>query len=843
MSFYTSVEVLENRIAYRGYNDHGVPVSHRYEFEPTLFLPSKEPTGWKSLEGADVKPFKLDSPNAMREWTQAKEGLEGFRYYGCDKSVMQFIQEKYPDEVKFKKESINIVNFDIEVHSEDGFPHAEEAAHPIVAITAKSSRSSVYHVWGLKPYDPEKSPHKHLIIQYHHCESEVELMVKFLAWWKKDYPDVVTGWNIRFFDIPYIVNRLRRLGSEEGVKRLSPWGQVRQKLVQFKNKNMDSYVMLGIHQMDYYDLFTKFGSSYGPQESYSLDHISHVVLGERKLSYEEYGNLRKLYNENPQLYIDYNIKDVELVERIDDKLDLMGLAFTIAYKAGVNFSEVFGTTSIWDSIVYRELTKKSIVVPPMRDRRTLANMDTKFAGGYVKEVTPAMYQWVISFDLNSLYPNIIAQWNMSPEKLIKRPQKMMPGVPEYYLDNAPPDIDFESDNVSIAANGAMFTNNGQGVFPEIVAGYYEERKVVKKQMLDAMKRAEIQKTPEIEKEIAQHQNKQMAIKLLMNSLFGAIGNRYYRYFDLRIAEGITLTGQFVIKWCERAINGELNKLLGTTDKDYVIAIDTDSVYVNFDPFVKKFNPADPVKFLDKACLQHFNPMFERSMADLRKHMNCFDDRMTMEREVIADRAIWQAKKRYILNVHNSEGVQYDKPKLKIMGIEAIKSSTPQVVRSWMKELFPILMNGTEQETQRYILDCKEKFKSLRPELLAAPRGANEIVKWQDKTIVYKKGCPIHVRGAILYNHLIDKLDLGNQYEKIKEGTKLKYTYLRLPNPLKENVISFPDYLPPEFNLNKYIDYDLQFNKAFLDPIQSILDAVGWENEPNEPKANLDDFFF
>lgn len=838
MSFYTSVEVLNNRIVYRGYNEHGNPVSHRYEFEPTLFIPCKENTGWKSLEGFNVRPFKLDSPTAMRDWLQTKEGLEGFKFYGCDKPVMQFIQEKFPNDIKFKKEWINIVNLDIEVHSEEGFPKAEEAAHPIVAITAKSNRSSVYHVWGLKDYDVSLSPHKHLIIQYHKCSNEVELLVKFLSWWKKDYPDVVTGWNIRFFDIPYIVNRILRLGSEEAMKKLSPWGNVRQKQVQFKNKNMDSYVLLGINQMDYYDLFTKFGYSFGPQESYRLDHIAHVVLGERKLSYEEYGNLRNLYLENHQLYIDYNIKDVELVERMDDKLDLMGVAFTIAYKAGVNYTEVFGTTSIWDSIVYRELTKKFIAVPPMKDRATLSNIDTKFAGGYVKEVNPSMYEWVVSFDLNSLYPNIIAQWNMSPEKLIIDHKQPMSGDPEHYLKTEP-NLDFKTRNVSVAANGALFNNDNQGVFPEIVVAYYAERKAVKKQMLDAMKRAQIEKTPEVEKEIAQYQNKQMAIKILMNSLFGAIGNRYYRYFDLRIAEGITLTGQFVIKWCERVINNELNRILNTKDKDYVIAIDTDSVYVNFADFVKKFNPVDPVKFLDKACMEHFNPMFEKSMADLKKHMNCFDDRMVMEREVIADRGIWQAKKRYILNVHNSEGVQYEKPKLKIMGIEAIKSSTPEVVRGWMKELFPVLMKGTESETQRYIQECKKKFRNLRPEHLAAPRGANEIDKWSDRHTLYKKGCPIHVRGAILYNHLVDQLGIANKYDKIKEGAKLKYTYLKLPNPIKENVIAFPDYLPPEFKLEKYIDYDLQFDKAFLDPIQSILDPIGWRSEPT---ATLEDFF-
>lgn len=497
MSFYTSVDVLRNRIVYRGYTDNGTPITSKYEFQPNLFVPSKEDYGWRSLEGHMVQPIGFDSPSAMRDWVKDKEGLQGFRYYGCDRPVIQFIHNKFPDEIKFNMNMINVVNLDIEVHSEDGFPHAEEAAHPIVAITAKSSRSSVYHVWGIKDYDPAKSPHKHLFIQYHKCKNEVELLVKFVSWWKKDYPDVITGWNIRFFDMPYIINRIKRLGSEEVAKTLSPWHDIRMKQVQFKNKNMDSYQLTGISQMDYYDLFTKFAYAYGPQESYRLDHIAHIVLGERKLSYEEYGNLRNLYNENHQLYIDYNIKDVELVERIDQHENLMELALTIAYKAGVNFTDVFGTTSIWDSIVYRELTNKYVAVPAMADRQALASMETKFAGGYVKEVNPAMYEYVVSFDLASLYPNIIAQWNMSPETLLKTPDAHLLSGVDHYLDNQAHPAQM-SRNASIAANGSMYDNSQEGVFPSIVKAYYAERKDVKKLMLDAMKEKE-----ELLKELAE----------------------------------------------------------------------------------------------------------------------------------------------------------------------------------------------------------------------------------------------------------------------------------------------------------------------------------------------------
>ena len=823
MSFYISVDRQGPSILYRGYNDAGKLIESKYPFKPKLFLPSPKPSEWKTMNGKNVSPIEFSDGWEMANWVKEYQGYSNFEYYGCDRIVLQFLQQKFPNEIKFNKDMLNVVNLDIEVHSEDGFPNPDQALHPITAITAKSSREPTYHVWGVKDYKSSDSIHKDLRIKYHQCIDEEDLILRFLHWWKVDthndkergYPDIVTGWNVRLFDIPYIINRTTRIMNENVAKEFSPWGIIRTNKINFKNQNMDAYVLTGINQLDYYDLFKKFAYSYGAQESYRLDHIAHVVLGERKLSYDEYGNLRNLYKENFQLYIDYNIKDVELVQKIDDKLDLIGLACTLAYKAGVNFTDIFGTTSIWDSIVYRELTKRKIVIPPIANRAEREGMDVHFAGGYVKDVVPGQYEWVVSFDLNSLYPNIIAQWNMSPETLTS-----------------------SDGNVSLAANGEKFNNFFEGVFPTLVKNYYDERRIVKKQMLDAQKRYQKEKTKDIEREIATYQNKQWAIKILMNSLFGAIGNKWYRYFDLKVAEGITLTGQHVIKWCEQTINQELNRIL-ETDEDYVIAIDTDSVYVNFKPFVDKFKPADPVKFLDEACANHFDKVFEKSLANLHKEMNCYENRMEMGREVIADRGIWLAKKRYLLNVHNSEGVQYAEPKLKVMGIEAIKSSTPEVVRDKFQEIFKIIISGSESETQKFIQNFKREFKSFSPEQVAFPRGVTDIKSWFDPKQVYRKGCPIHVRGALLYNKAIRDLGITNQYELINDGDKIKFTYLKLPNHIKENVIAFPTMLPKELRLNQYVDYDKQFEKTFMEPLNLIMNAIGWSAEE---RATLEDFF-
>ena len=841
-NFYTNVQCFGNHILYRGIKD-GKRVKERVDYSPSLYVPSKRITNFTSLEGVYLDQKTFETIRESRDYIKQFESVQNVpKIYGQTRFEYAFIADQHRGMVDYEQDKISIAVVDIEVGSENGFPDPYEANEPITAICIKYINGDTY-VFGCGIYETKG---KEIYVK---CRDEYSLCKQFMALWTKKCPDILTGWNTKFFDEPYIINRFRKILGEDETKKLSPWNYIGERNTFVNNRSMIAYNLMGVESLDYIELYKWYAPGGKSQESYRLDAIAQVELGEGKISYDEYDNLHSLYRLNFQKFIEYNIKDVELIIKLEEKLKLIELAVTLAYDTKTNYQDVFAQTRMWDSMTYAYLFEKGIIVPP----RVTKEKDSAFEGAYVKIPQVGLHNWVASFDLNSLYPHLMMQYNISPETLIE-PQDYTDEMREVLSQGISVEkllkkqINTSSlQKATLTPNGQFFRTDIQGFLPKMMEEMYEDRKKFKKLMLQAKQEYENEsdgsKKYEIEKRIAKYNNIQLAKKVSLNSAYGALGSQYFRFYDLRMALGVTTAGQLSIRWIENKINEYMNKLL-STDKDYVIASDTDSIYLRMGELVNKFikdtsDKQKVISLMDKICEEKLQPYIDKSYKELADYVHAYQQKMEMKREGLSDKGIWTAKKRYILNVYNNEGVQYKEPQMKVMGLEMIKSSTPSSIREKMKEAIELMVNGTQEDIHTFIASFRKDFKELPAEEISFPRGLNGLNTYSDAVTLYKKGTPIHVKGAILYNHYLKQKDLTKKYPLIQEGEKLKFTYLKMPNPFKDTVISYPSRLPKEFELQEYIDYDMQFDKAFLEPIKVILDCMGWSTEKT---SSIEDFF-
>lgn len=844
MRFYTNAEVWSGKIYYRGV-ENGKKVMLKCEYHPSLFVHSNTPTKYRTIHGQYLAKIRPGNIHETRKFVESYTEVDNFTIYGNQKYQYCFIADEFPNDIEFDQSLINVANIDIEVGSDDGFPDPDQATKPITAITVKMNGR--FTTFGCGEYKVDRPD-----VTYIKCHDEFDLIQKFLGWWQSNYPDIITGWNVEAFDIPYLVNRIINLYGQKEAKRLSPWGILTPRQADVGMKLTNSYGILGIAILDYLKLYRWYAPQGRSQESYRLDNIAHVVLGERKLSYEEYGSLHNLYKENFQMFIDYNIKDVDLVDRLDQRYNLIALALTLTYDNKCNFEDIFTQVRMWDVICFNHLKKQNIVIPPI----TKHEKESAYIGAYVKDPIVGFHEWVASFDVNSEYPSVIMGNNISPETIIE-PHDYDTVMKEILSQGITVDdllykrIDLSGlkrTNVTMTANGQFYRRDIQGFMPAMVEKMFSDRKEYKKKMLEAKQAYEIETDPskkvELKNKIGKYDNLQQCKKVSLNSLYGAMGSKYFRFFDLRNAIAVTTTGQLSIRWIENAINGYLRKVL-KTDEDYVIAVDTDSVYLRLGSLVDKTfghtkDIGKTINFMDKVCDTALQPVIDRACAELGDYTNVYKQKIVMKREVLADKAIWTAKKRYILNVHNSEGVAYAKPEKKTMGLELVKSSTPSYCRDKLKEAVNVIFDKDEYAIQEFIRQVREDFAKAPISDIAFPRGLSDLEKWSDSKTVYGTGTPIHVRGALLYNRFLSSNQLTNKYPLIKVGEKIKFIYLKQPNTLQSNVIAFPDGgIPKEFELDGYIDIQTQFEKSFLAPLEIILDSIGWKSEK---KASLEDFF-
>lgn len=837
MDFYTNVCRTRDKIlvtGYKGTEKQQLSVAYR----PNHYVPSKKgETAYRSLDGRPLEVVNLNSMGGARKFRESYQGTSGFEIHGYDKYIYTYIADKFQGDIEFDPKLIRVATLDIECESENGFPDPKLAEEKVNAITIKPFRHNA-HTFGIGPWDDAPKN-----VKYYECVDEAQLLTEFIKYWRKSKFDIITGWNVDSFDMTYLCNRVDKLFGEGEHKKFSPWNMsdVREYRNQYGKMDV-SFTLYGINIVDYLDLYRKH--TFVNQESYKLDHIAHVELDKKKLDYSEYGSLHKLYQQNYPLFLEYNVKDVTLVEDLEDKLGLLELTYSMSYNAKCNYGDTFGMVKYWETIIYNFLKKQNIQTPPQKLDRTKQH---QIVGAYVKEPIVGKHDWVMSFDLNSLYPHIIMQHNISPEKMVKGGARMDVNV-QKMLDGDADLSTLKESNRTVTPNGVMFTRDRQGFLPELMETFYDERKLWKKKMIEyQIERESCKDLPrkrELDTLIKRAYNNQQVRKIALNSAYGALANQYFAFFDPNLAEAITMTGQLVIKTAEKTINKWMNDVLKTEDKDYVIAMDTDSVYITFDDLVQQVFPEDTDKgkicdFLNTIGQDKVEEVLAKGYDELADYTNAFQQKMQMGREVIADRGIWTAKKRYILNVFDNEGVRYEEPKLKMMGIETAKSSTPQWVRKKLTDAFKVVMNGTEQELWDFVETARKDFRNLPVEDMASPRGCNNLQNYRDASMIYGKGTPIHVRGALLYNHELEKKNIHKRYELIMNSDKIRFTYLTLPNPINENVISFPNVLPRELDLNKYVDYDMQFDKSFIEPLKAVIGLIGWNVEP---VASLDSFF-
>ena len=830
-SFYTYAKHYGNSILFRGI-ENGKRVSGKRDFKPTMFVKSDKPSKYKSMYGESVSPIQFDSNKEAAEFAERYKEVSNFPIYGQTNWNYQFLTEKYPNDIEWDLNQIKIFSVDIETTVENGFPDVFNPLEKILLITLQDNTTKKITTFGTGPFT-QTSETSQYDVDYKQCRDERELLVRFLDWWAVNTPDVLTGWNTDFFDVPYLISRVDRILDDDYVKMFSPFKLVRRNIKKIMGREQLTYEIQGVAQLDYLALYKKF--TYITRPSYKLDNIAETELGKKKLE-SGFDTFREFYEKDWNRFVEYNIIDTALVDELEDKMKLIELILTMAYDAKCNFQDVFSPVRTWDSLLYNHLWKQNVVLPQSEGKESRS-----IVGAYVQEVEPGEYEWVASFDATSLYPSIIMQYNMSPETLV--PGSMMDVTVDGLLEGKYDLSSLKEKNYSMTANGQCFTNDKLGYMPEIVQKFFDDRQKYKKLMLKAKQDLIDTGDEKYKNDISKYNNFQMARKIQLNSLYGAMANQYFRFYDDRIAEGITMSGQHIIRQTAVGLDNFLNKVCGTENEMYSFYSDTDSCYITLkglvDKYYSKMDKDKLIDVLDKIGDDQIEPCIAKSMDELAEYTNAFAKKLVFKREAIADRAIWIAKKRYAMNVYDNEGVRYQTPDLKVMGLEIVRSSTPACVQDSLKEAVRLCLTSDEATLQDYIKKTRKEFVNLPAEDIAFPRGCNNLQKYTDSANIYAAKTPMQVRGSLLYNFYLKKHKLDQKYEMIQEGDKIKFLYLKEPNTLKENCISFITKIPTEFNIHRYVDYDLMFEKAFLDPMDTIVQALGWQTE----KVNtLEDLF-
>lgn len=761
----------------------------------------------------EQREFVRNSVNTLEGDLKPEDRFLIDKYY----KIKEF--EKFPD--------LNTHIIDIECKADKGFPSADNIENELLSISIYSSLLKKYYVFGVKDYTP-----KNEFVEYIYCEDEKDLLRKYFKWHRENYPDVITGWNIVGFDIPYILNRAKYIIGESFIKKYSPIG-----ILQEWDKKWN---IAGISILDYIELYKTF--SQNVRESYSLNYISSFELKKEKTKFD--GTLKDLWKSDWSTFIDYNINDVVLVVELEEKLGYLKLVQAQSYSCRIPFEKFNSSIKKFDNYLISILKERKIVVPTTSHH----TQENTIPGGYVSEPKIGYYKNVVSYDFTSLYPHIIMGLNISPETYLG---KISEGT-ELDLENFK-DVSISEekkikikeriikDNLIFAPNGVLF-HPKEGFIPFIIKDLYAKRKYYKDKMMVAKKKFEQTKEIQYKKEASVYDSFQYNFKILLNSAYGILANPNYRFFNQDAASSITLMGQKLIKYASEILNLSLKEKF-KLNNDITLYSDTDSVYLDFSEILQVMKINDEKKFINLVNTVNdkvIQPFLEQKFLEFSKKHNIKLNYFNLKREVIAIGAVFIQKKKYALYVIDEEGFTLSAPKMKVKGMEIVRSSTPGFCREKIKEVMKeIFINFNKDKLVSKIKKIKEEFKNAPIEDISFPRGISGMLKYV-KNGQITSGTPIQIRASHNYNQVLEKFNLSNKYEKIYDGDKIKFIYLKENNPIHENILAFKENFPIESGLGKYIDVDLQFEKSFLAPLEGITDAIQWKIDLDN--SSLEEFF-
>lgn len=822
MYFYTNVDTFKGKLLLSGYRN-GIRVKRIVDYKPKLYSPDKNGE-YKTMDGKPLGKIDFDSIWDARQFVENYKTVSNFEIYGSTSHEYVFLNEEFGGEVQYDPSAIRVATIDIETDSRNGFPDIKTANREIwsmvIGYGPKDKRE--YICFAAKEYSGSDTS-----FTYIKCQDERDLLVRFVGWWEKMDFDVVTGWHIEFFDIPFLMKRIENVLGLDSIKKMSRWKNIKNMKTSFKDDEFEYKYPLGLVMLDYIALYKKFNPA--QQESYSLDYIGRIEVESAKISYDDIGSLAKLYLQDFNRHVEYNLQDVKIVDKIDEKLGYVQQAIAIAYTAKVLYTDALGAVRLWDTIIHNYLMEQKIIVPMEKDIRPAESI----TGAYVHEPKAGMYKWVANFDVTSLYPSLIMTFNIGPDTLVGKISNVTPHA--LLNEETANELIEEADKhgASLTAGGACYLRDMESVTAAVTQKMFNMRVENRNKAKEKKKEFSTTKNQEALSASIIHDNIQKAVKIILNSLYGAFSNRFFRFYSLENAEAITLTGQYIIQRVMKSLNDFINAKTKMNEQ-WVIYGDTDSVYICLEKLIAKLFPNETdekiVNWIDSFCEKEIAKFLQKEFSDICSKFKTPRNALGMKRELIAKNGVWMAKKKYILNVYDTEGIRTKEPEIKVTGFMTNRSDAPRAARATVKDAIKIIMNKNQYELISFIETSKKDFFAKPWGEIAFPRGVNNMEVYESSASIYKQKTPIHVRASLLYNHMLKEKGLSNSFPKIGNGDKIKFAYLKLPNPLRENVIAASPNLPEEFGLSKYIDKETQYEKSVITPLKDVADAIGWEIE-------------